>query len=71
VGPSTSLACPSVIGRLPGSGAFLDIAFWDLPYYLYAAIAGTKYVALNMHTEGAPLVPTLARGAIVPSGEQA
>jgi probable O-glycosylation ligase (exosortase A-associated) len=25
-------------------GAFLDIAFWDLPYYLYAAVCVTQYV---------------------------
>jgi putative inorganic carbon (HCO3(-)) transporter len=34
----------SLIGYFIG-GAFLDIAFWDLNYYLYAALIGARYVA--------------------------
>jgi O-antigen ligase len=25
-------------------GAFLNIAFWDLPYYLFAGVAATRYI---------------------------
>ena len=38
-----SMTQVSLTGYAVG-GAFLDIAFWDLPYYLYAAIAVTQYV---------------------------
>jgi hypothetical protein len=33
----------SLVGYLVG-GAFLNLAFWDLPYYLFAAIGTTQYV---------------------------
>jgi probable O-glycosylation ligase (exosortase A-associated) len=43
-------------------GAFLDIAFWDLPYYLYAAVIVTQYVvrkelALVARAASAKLLP--------------
>ena len=38
-----SMTQVSLVGYAVG-GAFLDIAFWDLPYYLYAAVAVTQYV---------------------------
>ncbi len=28
-------------------GAFLDIAFWDLPFYLWASLVGAKYVVMK------------------------
>jgi hypothetical protein len=31
----------SLIGYFVG-GAFLDLAFWDMPYYLFTAIAVTE-----------------------------
>ena len=33
----------SLVGYAVG-GAFLDIAFWDLPYYLYAAAAVAQFI---------------------------
>jgi putative inorganic carbon (hco3(-)) transporter len=33
----------SLIGYAVG-GAFLNLAFWDMPYYLYAAVIVTQYV---------------------------
>lgn len=39
-----SMVQVSIAGYAVG-GAFLDLAFWDLPYYLYAAVASAKYVA--------------------------
>jgi probable O-glycosylation ligase (exosortase A-associated) len=44
-----SMAQASLMGYFVG-GAFLDIAFWDLPYYLYAAIIGARYAVT--HTQG-------------------
>lgn len=41
-----SIAQVSLLGFFVG-GAFLNIAFWDLPYYLYAAIVGTRYAVLQ------------------------
>ena len=38
-----SMMQASLIGYAVG-GAFINIAFWDLPYYLYAAIVVTQYV---------------------------
>ena len=37
-----SMTQVSLVGYGVG-GAFLDLAFWDLPYYLYAAVAVTQY----------------------------
>jgi probable O-glycosylation ligase (exosortase A-associated) len=42
-----SMAQASLMGYFVG-GAFLDIAFWDLPYYLYAAIIGARYAVTHM-----------------------
>jgi probable O-glycosylation ligase (exosortase A-associated) len=33
----------SLVGYFVG-GAFLNLAFWDMPYYLYAAVVVTSYV---------------------------
>jgi probable O-glycosylation ligase (exosortase A-associated) len=41
-----SIAQISLVGYFVG-GAFLDIAFWDLPYYLYAAIAVARYATVH------------------------
>jgi probable O-glycosylation ligase (exosortase A-associated) len=38
-----SLTHVSLVGYFVG-GAFLDLAFWDLPYYLYTALAGAQYL---------------------------
>lgn len=38
-----SMVQVSLLGFAVG-GAFLDLAFWDLPYYLLAAVAGTQYL---------------------------
>lgn len=41
-----SIVQVSLAGYFVG-GAFLDIAFWDLPYYLYAALAAVKYAVIH------------------------
>lgn len=41
-----SMVQVSVIGYAVG-GAFLDLAYWDLPYYLWAGVAASKYVLQN------------------------
>ncbi len=38
-----SMAQVGLVGYAVG-GAFLDLAFWDVPYYLFAAIASAQYV---------------------------
>lgn len=38
-----SMTQVSLVGYAVG-GAFLNLAFWDLPYYLFAAVATTQYV---------------------------
>lgn len=38
-----SMTQVSLVGYAVG-GAFLDLAFWDLPYYLYAAITVAQYI---------------------------
>lgn len=37
-----SMVQVALVGYAIG-GAFLDLAFWDLPYYLYAAVAAARY----------------------------
>ena len=40
----------------------MDIAFWDLPYYVYAAIVGAKYAMLQTERDaldGLPQRPTV------------
>jgi putative inorganic carbon (hco3(-)) transporter len=49
-----SMTQVSLMGYAVG-GAFLDLAFWDLPYYLYAAIAVTQYI---LRRELAPATDT-------------
>jgi len=51
-----SIVQVSLVGYLVG-GAFLDIAFWDLPYYLYAAIAAAKYAVIETQKEHADMMP--------------
>jgi len=63
-------------------GAFLDLAFWDLPYYLFAAVGTTQYIvreqlaprAQGSHVEPAPREAHAMTGAspgAPPSGKQA
>lgn len=55
-----SMTQVSLAGYAVG-GAFLDLAFWDLPYYLFAAIAVTQYAVreeLALRARGLPKVPT-------------
>jgi O-antigen ligase len=49
-----SMTQVSLAGYAVG-GAFLDLAFWDLPYYLYAAAAVTQYI---VRRELAPAIDT-------------
>lgn len=49
-----SMTQVSLAGYAVG-GAFLDLAFWDLPYYLYAAVAVTQYI---VRRELAPAIDT-------------
>ncbi len=47
-------------------GAFIDIAFWDLVYYLYAALAGAIYVVKTTSAKAPPVAapaPDLAVAA--------
>lgn len=56
-----SMVQVSLVGYAVG-GAFLDLAFWDLPYYLFAAVAGTCY-AVRQQMAANPLPAPLAGGA--------
>ena len=69
-----SMTQVSLTGYAVG-GAFLDIAFWDLPYYLYAAVAVTQYIvrqelALATDTASRTLMPkqVVNSGMLIPSG---
>ena len=46
VGLLGSMVQVSLVGYAVG-GAFLDLAFWDLPYYLFAAVAAARYLTLQ------------------------
>jgi putative inorganic carbon (HCO3(-)) transporter len=61
-----SMVQASLAGYFIG-GAFLDIAFWDLNYYLFTAIVGAHF-AIDGAQRGAS-VPTAA--AVRPSGKDA
>lgn len=41
-----SMVQVSLVGYFVG-GAFLNLAFWDLPYYLYTAVAAAKFAVSN------------------------
>ncbi len=58
-----SLVQVSLLGYLVG-GAFLDIAFWDLPYYLYAAIAAAKFAVIQTQSETADAVTQRPGGVL-------
>ena len=50
----------ALVGYFVG-GAFLDLAFWDLPYYLYAAVVTAAYAArseLAAHSGTGPMQAT-------------
>jgi len=54
-----SMTQVGLVGYAVG-GAFLDLAFWDLPYYLFAAIGTTQYIVreqLTPRTQGSPVEP--------------
>lgn len=51
-----SMTQVSLVGYAVG-GAFLDLAFWDLPYYLYAAVTVAQYI---VRRELAPATDTAA-----------
>ena len=44
-------------------GAFLDIAFWDLAYYLFAALVGANWT-LRAHRKAERLLPNRALSAV-------
>ncbi len=51
-----SMTQVALVGYAVG-GAFLDLAFWDLPYYLYAAVGITQYAVreeLALRARGSP-----------------
>jgi putative inorganic carbon (HCO3(-)) transporter len=62
-----SMVQASLTGYFIG-GAFLDIAFWDLNYYLFTAIVGAHYT-LDRIARGSSSQSELAGG--VPSGPTA
>jgi putative inorganic carbon (hco3(-)) transporter len=54
-----SMTQVSLVGYAVG-GAFLDIAFWDLPYYLYAAVVVTQYIVRRELATGMETSPNTA-----------
>ena len=55
-----SMTQVGLVGYAVG-GAFLDLAFWDLPYYLYAAVGITQYAVreeLALRAPGSLEAPT-------------
>ena len=50
----------SLVGYAVG-GAFLDLAFWDVPYYLFATVAAARFAA--EHEPLASQRPTTAAAA--------
>ena len=67
-----SMAQVSLVGYAVG-GAFLDLAFWDLPYYIYAAVAVAQYIVrreLALATDTASSTTTVtanSAGMMLPS----
>jgi len=55
-----SMVQVSLAGYAVG-GAFLDLAFWDLPYYSYAAVAAAKYAARQTLAEKSKSNNTMLR----------
>ncbi len=54
-----SMTQVALVGYAVG-GAFLNLAFWDLPYYLFAAVGTTQYVVgqqLGLLESGSPAGP--------------
>jgi len=54
-----SMTQVGLVGYAVG-GAFLDLAFWDLPYYLFAAVGTTQYIIrehLALRSEGSAVEP--------------
>jgi hypothetical protein len=51
----------SLVAFLVG-GAFLNLAHWDLPYYLFAGIAVTRFVLVRQRTvsQGDTRIPAAA-----------
>lgn len=62
-----SMVQVSMVGYLVG-GAFLDLAFWDLPYYLYAAVAAARYAAIHETRIASPTLAANRVGAEMPAG---
>lgn len=61
-----SMVQVSMVGYLVG-GAFLDLAFWDLPYYLYAAVAAARYAAIHETRITLPTPAANRAGTATPS----
>ena len=60
-----SLVQVSLLGYLVG-GAFIDIAFWDLPYYAYAAIAAAQFAVRRQRESKIGAVPV--EGSVAATG---
>lgn len=54
-----SMVQVSLIGYFVG-GAFLDLAFWDLPYYLFAAVAAANYALAAKKQSALPVRSAVA-----------
>lgn len=52
-----SMVQVGLVGYFVG-GAFLDLAFWDLPYYLYAAVVAARYAVEREIVANAKAVAT-------------
>jgi putative inorganic carbon (HCO3(-)) transporter len=63
-----SMAQVSLTGYMVG-GTFLDLAFWDVLYYLYAALAIAKYVVTEELTQRASGFSTAPAPREVVSGD--
>lgn len=70
-----SMIQASLLGYFVG-GAFLNLAFWDLPYYLFAALVGALHVArlsraagLDAHAAAAPVAPASTALRVRTSGD--
>jgi probable O-glycosylation ligase (exosortase A-associated) len=56
----------SLVGFLVGA-AFLDLAFWDVPYYMFAAIAVTKDVLVREASQATTAAESVVGGMVRPS----
>jgi len=64
-----SMVQVGIVGYAVG-GAFLNIAFWEFPYYLFAAVAVARYAVMQQLTAPQPSERTAAVAATRPANEK-